>query len=57
VAAGHQPSVLAAMSAMSRAGSVIEPAGAAEAAYHAHKYRVFLSMHEHQLAYRAGMAS
>lgn len=52
VAAGDQPSVLAAMGAMNRAGRVIEPAGGNVGRYFADKYRVFQRMHGDQLAYR-----
>jgi FGGY-family pentulose kinase len=55
VAAGDEPSVLAAMGAMSRAGRTVEPAGGEVARYHAGKYRVFHRMHTDQLAYRALM--
>jgi FGGY-family pentulose kinase len=55
VAAGDQPSVLAAMGAMNRAGSVVQPAGGAVARYFDRKYRVFHRLHEDQLAYRAVM--
>jgi FGGY-family pentulose kinase len=57
VASGDQPSVEAAMSAMSRAARVIEPAGGDIAAYHAAKHRVFHRMYEDQMAYRAMMAT
>jgi FGGY-family pentulose kinase len=56
VAAGDQPSVLAAMGTMSHAGSVVEPQGGVVAEYHARKYRVFQAMYQHQLEYRALMA-
>jgi FGGY-family pentulose kinase len=56
VAAGHHPSVLAAMGAMSRPSSVISPSGGAVAAFHDAKHRVFLRMHDDQLAYRALMS-
>lgn len=56
VAAGAQPSVLSAMSAMSRAKTVIEPSGGDVARYHERKYRVFLRMYEDQMAYRREMA-
>jgi FGGY-family pentulose kinase len=56
VAAGDQPSVLAAMGAMSHAGSVVEPQSGAVSQYHARKYRVFHAMYQHQLEYRALMA-
>ena len=55
VASGDQESVLAAMGAMSEADRVIEPAGGVVAGYHAAKHRVFLRMHEDQMAYRALM--
>ncbi|HYP88433.1 MAG TPA: FGGY-family carbohydrate kinase, partial [Polyangiaceae bacterium] len=55
VAAGDQPSVLAAMSQMSHAGRVVEPASGAVSDYHARKYAVFHAMHGHQLEYRAAM--
>jgi FGGY-family pentulose kinase len=54
-ASGDQPSVLAAMAAMNRAGRVIEPAGGATGRYFEAKYRVFRRMHDDQLAYRALM--
>jgi len=56
VASGDQATVVDAMGAMSRAGSVIEPAGGAVRAYHDAKHAVFLRMHEDQLAYRGMMA-
>jgi len=59
VAAGDQPSVLAAMASMNRAGRVIEPAGDASEPearrYFDAKYRVFLRLHDDQIAYRALM--
>jgi FGGY-family pentulose kinase len=55
VAAGDQPSVLAAMGAMNRAGRVIEPARGAVGRYFDARYRVFHRLHEDQLAYRALM--
>jgi ribulose kinase len=55
VAAGDQPSVLAAMGAMSRAGSVVEPGTDAVREFHTRKYRVFQAMYRHQLEYRALM--
>jgi len=55
VAAGDQPSVLAAMSAMNRAGRVVEPAGGDVAAYFGAKHRVQLRLHDDQLVYRAMM--
>jgi ribulose kinase len=55
VAAGDQPSVLAAMGAMNRAGSVVRPAGGAVARYFDRKYHVFHRLHGDQLAYRALM--
>lgn len=56
VAAGDQPSVLAAMKAMSEADRVVEPGSGAVSAYHDRKYRVFHRMYEDQMAYRALMA-
>jgi len=56
VASGRQPSILAAMAAMSDATRVIEPATGQVAAYHDARYRVFHRMHEDQLAYRAMMS-
>ena len=56
VASGDQPSVLAAMGAMSEADRVIEAAGGAVARYHEAKHRVFLRMYEDQMAYRGLMA-
>ncbi|HQY59885.1 MAG: FGGY-family carbohydrate kinase [Myxococcales bacterium] len=56
-AAGHHPGVLAAMNAMSSAARVIEPARGPVAAFHDAKHRVFLRMHDDQVAYRALMAS
>lgn len=52
VAAGAQPSLPAAMSAMNAAERVIEPAAGEAYAYHARKQQVFLRMHDDQLAYR-----
>jgi ribulose kinase len=57
VACGDHPSEELAMSAMSRAARVIEPAGGEVAAYHAAKHRVFHRMYEDQMAYRAMMAT
>lgn len=51
VAAGHQPSIEAAMAAMSRAGQVIHPRHE-QRAYHDAKYAVYRRMHADQLAYR-----
>ena len=55
VACGDQPSVAAAMGAMTRAGRVIEPAGGEVARFHDGKHRVFQRMYEDQLAYREAM--
>jgi FGGY-family pentulose kinase len=55
VAAGDQPSVLAAMGAMNRAGRVVEPAGGAVGRYFDAKYQVYQRMYDDQLAYRALM--
>ncbi len=54
-AAGRFPSVVAAMTQMSGVSSVIEPNPAARA-FHDKKQRVFLRMHDDQLAYRREMA-
>jgi FGGY-family pentulose kinase len=56
-ASGDQPSLLAAMAAMSRAGSVVETSGDAVREFHERKYRVFQAMYRHQLEYRALMGS
>jgi FGGY-family pentulose kinase len=56
VAGGMQPSVQAAMAAMSRAGSVITPAEDAIRRFHEAKYTVFQRMYADQMAYRAIMA-
>jgi ribulose kinase len=56
VACGARASVVDAMRAMSAADRVIEPSGGAAAAYFDAKYRVFLRMHDDQMAYRATMA-
>ncbi|MDR3437040.1 FGGY-family carbohydrate kinase [Telmatospirillum sp.] len=48
-------SVTAAMGAMTRSGTVIEPAGGATAAYHNAKYDVFKRMYDDQMAYRSLM--
>ena len=55
VASGDAASVLEAMSVMSKAGRVIEPARGAVATYHAAKQRVFQRMYEDQMAYRGVM--
>jgi len=57
VASGDQPSIVAAMGAMSRAASVVQPAGGEIAAHHEAKHRVFLRMYHDQMAYRSLMAS
>jgi FGGY-family pentulose kinase len=59
VAAGDQASVVDAMGAMSRAGSVIAPAppGSPVCAYHDAKHAVFQRMHEDQIAYRSLMGT
>ena len=53
-AAGHFPSVLEAMTKMSAVSRVIEPNPEARA-FHDKKQRVFLRMHDDQLAYRRAM--
>jgi FGGY-family pentulose kinase len=55
VASGDQASVLAAMAAMNRAGRIVEPAKGEVRGYFDRKHRVFLRMHDDQLAYRATM--
>jgi ribulose kinase len=55
VASGDRASVLEGMSAMSRPEKEIVPGGDAQERYHDAKYRVFLRMHDDQLAYRGMM--
>jgi FGGY-family pentulose kinase len=55
VACGARASVVDAMRAMSAADRVIEPRGGEVARYFDAKYRVFLRMHEDQMAYRQMM--
>ncbi|MBI4700123.1 MAG: FGGY-family carbohydrate kinase [Deltaproteobacteria bacterium] len=52
VAAGLQPSVPAAMAAMSGVERTIAPSGGEVARYHEAKHAVFLRMYEDQMAYR-----
>jgi len=52
VASGDQPSVLAAMSAMSGPGGEVPPPGDAVRAFHDRKHRVFQRMYGDQIAYR-----
>ncbi len=52
VASGDQPGVVQAMAAMTRAGRVVRPSGGAVAKFHEAKHRVFLRMHDDQMAYR-----
>ncbi len=56
VASGDRASVLDAMATMTAAGRVVEPTGDL-ARYHDAKHRVFLRMHDDQLAYRETMSS
>jgi FGGY-family pentulose kinase len=56
VAAGHYPSVLAAMNVMNAADKVISPGKGVAATYHDHKYRVFHQMHHDFLGYRKIMS-
>lgn len=56
VAAGDFGSVLAAMSAMNRAGDALVPATGRVAGFHAAKHRVFQRMHADFLAYRQILA-
>jgi ribulose kinase len=53
-AAEHFPSVVATMAAMSKVASVLEPSSGSRA-FHEAKHRVFLRMHDDQLAYRSLM--
>jgi FGGY-family pentulose kinase len=52
VAAGTHASVEAAMGAMTRSGRIVPPAKGDVARFHDAKHRVFLRMHEDQMAYR-----
>jgi D-ribulokinase len=52
VASGDQPGVVEAMAGMTRAGRVVHPAGDDVAKFHEAKHRVFLRMHDDQMAYR-----
>ncbi|MBL6929623.1 MAG: FGGY-family carbohydrate kinase [Rhodospirillales bacterium] len=56
VASGDFADALSAMSAMNRAGAVIEPAGGEIATFHAAKHRVFARMYDDFMAYRELMA-
>lgn len=56
VASGDSESVAEAMAAMCHAGAIVEPAGGAVAEYHDKKHRVFLRMHDDQMAYRELMS-
>lgn len=55
VAAGAHASIVDAMAAMTRTSRVIEPTRGDVATFHDKKHRVFLRMHDDQLAYRALM--
>ena len=55
VAGGVHPDIPAAMSAMSRAGQVVQPTGGEAAAFHDAKYRVFQRMYADQKAYASMM--
>lgn len=52
VASGDRPGVVEAMTAMTRGGRVVRPSGGAVARFHDAKHRVFLRMHDDQMAYR-----
>jgi FGGY-family pentulose kinase len=52
VASGDRASVVDAMTAMTRAGRVLEPSRGDVAVFHEAKHRVFLRMHDDQMAYR-----
>lgn len=56
VASFDQPSVLAAMGAMSHAARVVAPTGGEVGAFHARKHAVFQRMYDDQMAYRALMS-
>lgn len=56
VAGGVHASLTAAMGAMTRSGTVIEPSGGAVKAYHDAKYGVFKRMYDDQMAYRDMMS-
>jgi FGGY-family pentulose kinase len=55
VASGDQPSVLAAMQAMTAVSASVNPAGGATRNYHARKHQVFQRMYADQMAYAATM--
>jgi FGGY-family pentulose kinase len=55
VASGDQPSVLAAMRAMTAVASTVTPTRGAVADYHARKHHVFQRMYADQMAYAATM--
>jgi FGGY-family pentulose kinase len=55
VASGDQPAVSEAMAAMTRPGRTIDPTGGDVARFHEAKHRVFLRMHDDQIAYREAM--
>jgi FGGY-family pentulose kinase len=55
VASGNHTTVIDAMGAMTHPGRILEPAGGEVAEFHARKHRVFLRMHDDQVAYRALM--
>jgi ribulose kinase len=55
VASGDRGSIIEAMSSMTRVGRTIEPAHGHVARFHDAKHKVFLRMHEDQLAYREVM--
>jgi FGGY-family pentulose kinase len=55
VASGEHATVVDAMGAMTRAGRIIEPSRGEVARFHEAKHRVFLRMHEDQIAYREMM--
>jgi FGGY-family pentulose kinase len=56
VASGAYPSLVHAMGAMNEAAMLVQPTGGRVARLHEAKHRVFLRMHEDQLAYRALMS-
>lgn len=55
VAAGDQPTVLAAMAAMTSSGITVDPQAGEVKTFHDRKHRVFMRMYDDQMAYRALM--
>ena len=55
VASGDQPTVLAAMAAMTSSGKTVDSQGGDVKSFHDRKHRVFMRMYDDQMAYRALM--